>query len=161
MFIFEREGQEREGDTIQSRLQAPSCQHRVWHGARAHKLWDHDLSWSWCLTNWATQVPHNFFFFLMFIYFWRRERQSVSRGGSEREGDTESEAGSRLWDVSTEPHTWLELMNPEVMTWADVRHLTDWAFQPPQCLIFQRFSQNVFFFKLQTSVLYFSSIYPK
>ena len=31
---------------------------------------------------------------IMFVYFW--ERQDVSRGGAEREGDTESEAGPRL-----------------------------------------------------------------
>ena len=31
----------------------------------------------------------------MLIYF-ERERWNVSRGGAEREGDTESEAGSRL-----------------------------------------------------------------
>ena len=35
----------------------------------------------------------NFFFN---VYLFLRERQSVSRGGAEREGDTESEAGSRL-----------------------------------------------------------------
>ena len=45
----------------------------------------------------------------MFIF--ERERQSVSRGGAEREGDTESEAGSRLRAVSTEPDTGLELIN--------------------------------------------------
>ena len=28
----------------------------------------------------------------MFIYFWDRKRQNMSRGGAEREGDTESEA---------------------------------------------------------------------
>ena len=38
----------------------------------------------------------------MFIYL--RERQSVSKVGSEREGDTESEAGCRLGAISTEPH---------------------------------------------------------
>ena len=33
----------------------------------------------------------------MFIfYFWDRERQSMNGGGAEREGDTESETGSRL-----------------------------------------------------------------
>ena len=37
-----------------------------------------------------------FYFFSMFIYFWDRERQSMNRGGAEREGDTESETGSRL-----------------------------------------------------------------
>ena len=35
-------------------------------------------------------------FFSTFIYFWDRERQSMNRGGAEREGDTESETGSRL-----------------------------------------------------------------
>ena len=40
-----------------------------------------------------------FFCFVLFcfvIYFWDRERQSMNGGGAEREGDTESEAGSRL-----------------------------------------------------------------
>ena len=40
----------------------------------------------------------------------------MSRGGAEREGDTESEAGSRLQAISTEPNTGLELTNPEIMT---------------------------------------------
>ena len=34
--------------------------------------------------------------FLIFIFERDRERQSVNRGGAEREGDTEPEAGSRL-----------------------------------------------------------------
>ena len=38
----------------------------------------------------------NFFFNVFLIYFWDRERQSMNGGGAEREGDTESEAGSRL-----------------------------------------------------------------
>ena len=36
--------------------------------------------------------------------------------GSEREGDTESEAGSRLSAVSTEPDAGLELTNHEITT---------------------------------------------
>ena len=35
-------------------------------------------------------------FFSTFIYFWDRERQSMNGRGAEREGDTESETGSRL-----------------------------------------------------------------
>ena len=35
-------------------------------------------------------------FFSAFIYFWDGERQSMNGGGAEREGDTESETGSRL-----------------------------------------------------------------
>ena len=40
----------------------------------------------------------------------------MSRGGAEGEGDTESEAGSRLRAVSTEPDAGLELTNHEIMT---------------------------------------------
>ena len=39
----------------------------------------------------------------------------MSRGGAEREGDTESEAGSRLWAVSPEPDVGLEPMDHEIM----------------------------------------------
>ena len=45
-----------------------------------------------------------------------RERQSMSRGGAEREGDTESGAGSRLQAISTEPDAGLEFTNREIMT---------------------------------------------
>ena len=37
-----------------------------------------------------------FNFFSTFIYLWDRERQSMNGGAAEREGDTESETGSRL-----------------------------------------------------------------
>ena len=37
-------------------------------------------------------------------------------GGAERGEDTESEAGSRLRAVSTEPNPGLELMNHEIVT---------------------------------------------
>ena len=52
----------------------------------------------------------------MFIIYFERERQSVSRGGAEREGDTESEEGSRLRAVRTEPDAGLEPTNHEIMT---------------------------------------------
>ena len=63
-----------------------------------------------------------------------RERQSVSGGGAEREGDTESEGGSRLWAGSTEPDAGLEFINYEIMTWAKVRRLTDWVTHVSQTL---------------------------
>ena len=65
----------------------------------------------------------------MFIF--ERGRESVSGGGEEREWDTESEAGSRLWAVSTEPDAGFELTDRAIMTWVEVRHLTDWATQAP------------------------------
>ena len=40
----------------------------------------------------------------------------MSRGGAEREGDTESETGSRLRPVSTEPDAGLELTDCEIVT---------------------------------------------
>ena len=53
---------------------------------------------------------------MFFLFIFETERQSVSGQGAEREGDTESEAGSRLRAVSTEPDVGLELKNREIMT---------------------------------------------
>ena len=80
--------------------------------------------------------PFTFQFFLnVHFYFWE-ERQSVSRERAdrerEREGDTQSEAGSSLRAVSTEPDAGLQLMNCEIMTWAEVGRFTEWATQVPQ-----------------------------
>ena len=72
-------------------------------------------------------------FFSTFIYFFGdRERQSMNGGGAEREGETESEAGSRLWAVSPEPDAGLELTDCEIVTWAEVGRLTDCATQAPR-----------------------------
>ena len=85
-------------------------------------------------TGWLTcrrMKPYHLFFFN--VCFW--ERQNVSGGGAEREEDTESKAGSRLWAVSTEPDAGLEPTNCEIMTWAKVRCLTDWATQEPLSIL--------------------------
>ena len=49
----------------------------------------------------------------------------MSGGGAERGGDPESEGGSRLRAVSTEPDAGLELMNREIMTRSEVECSTD------------------------------------
>ena len=49
----------------------------------------------------------------------------MNGGGSEREGDTESETGSRLRAASTETDAGLELMDREIMTRAEVGCSTD------------------------------------
>ena len=57
-------------------------------------------------------LPLSFFFFffnVLFIFERDRERQGVSRGGAEREGDTESKAA-----VSAEPGAGLELKDREI-----------------------------------------------
>ena len=41
----------------------------------------------------------------------------MNGGGAEREGDTESETGSRLPAISPEPDAGLELPDREIVTW--------------------------------------------
>ena len=67
----------------------------------------------------------------------------MSREGAEREGDTESEAGSRLQAVSTEPDPGLELTNCEIMTWVEVGRLIYWTTQVP-LLSFKYIETNQF-----------------
>ena len=127
------EGQRERGrHRIRSRLQALRCQHRAWHGAGTHKL----RSWPELkLDIWLSHPGAP----CLFIFERDREREresaSMSREGEEREGDTESEAGSRLWVVSPEPEESHKPTNSEIMTWAEVRRLTDWATQLPQILL--------------------------
>ena len=49
----------------------------------------------------------------------------MSGGGAEAEGDTDTEAGSRLRAISTELSVGLELVNSEIMTGAEVGRSTD------------------------------------
>ena len=54
----------------------------------------------------------------------------MNGGGAEREGDTESETGSRLRAISPEPEAGLEL-TPRDRDLAEVGCLTDCATQAP------------------------------
>ena len=72
----------------------------------------------------------------MFVFESERERKTEREQERGREGDTESEAGSRLWAVSTEPDAGLELTNHEIMTWNEVGRPTDWATQAPLNMLF-------------------------
>ena len=73
---------------------------------------------------------------MSYLFLRERERPSRSRCVAERERDTESEAGSRLWAVSTEPDTGLELTSLETLTWEEARCSTDWATQMPHMIFF-------------------------
>ena len=82
-----------------------------------------------------------FFIFIYFViivlmFIFDRERQRQRQRERERETDTKSGAGSRLWAVSTEPDAGLQPTNCEIMTWAEVRPLTNWATQVPQVASF-------------------------
>ena len=63
------------------------------------------------------------FFFLVFIYF-ERERMHVHEQGRDRERERER-IPSRLRAVSAEPDVGLELTNHEIMTLAEIGHLTN------------------------------------
>ena len=54
----------------------------------------------------------------MYLFILERDRQTECKQGRgrEREGDTESEAGSRLQAVSTEPDAGPEPTSREIMT---------------------------------------------
>ena len=58
----------------------------------------------------------NFFFNVFYLFLGQRETEH-ERGGAEREGDTESETGSRLRAISPEPDAGLELTDLEIVTW--------------------------------------------
>ena len=58
----------------------------------------------------------DFFFKVFNVYLFFERERGHERGGAEREGDTESEADSRLRAVSTEPNAGLEPTNREIVT---------------------------------------------
>ena len=69
---------------------------------------------------------------MLFIYFWERETENEWERGRERERgqDTQNQKQDPgIWDDAWDPG------NHEIMTWAEVGCLTDWATQvPPQDL---------------------------
>ena len=56
------------------------------------------------------------FMYFFDVYSFFRDRESASGGVAEIERDTESETGSRLQAVSTEPDTGLKPTDREIMT---------------------------------------------
>ena len=126
-------GSERGRHRIWNRLQAPSCQHGAWREARTHGPRDHDLSRSRPLNRQSHPV-------CLFLRERERERQRETERETERERDRWGREGerrrhrirSRLQALTCQHRVRLEPTNHETMTWAEVRHLTDWATQAPQ-----------------------------
>ena len=73
----------------------------------------------------------NAFKFFFNVYLFLRHRDRARAGEGQRARHTESEAGSRLWALSTQPDTGLELTNCKITTWAEVGCLTSWAILAP------------------------------
>lgn len=84
----------------------------------------------------------NICFFLVFLRFYfiilERVRKTVWAGERQRKRNTICEAGSRFRAIGTEPDAGLEPTNWEIMTWGEVRRLTDWATQGPLFLFLFR-----------------------
>ena len=73
------------------------------------------------LLHFQSSFIYIIFFLIFFKSIFKREKEIQNL----------KQAGSRLWAVSPEPNTGLKLTNPEIMIWAEVRRLTDWATQLP------------------------------
>ena len=61
-----------------------------------------------------------FYFFKLISLFWERERRREHQCGRGREKGRENSQQATRWH-STEPNTGLELMNCEIMTWAEIK----------------------------------------
>ena len=91
-----------------------------------HRYNFHWCSRSWYLLLWSVVSPANDHLqrenktMIFFKCFNEKKPPCMTRGGADREGDTGSLAGR------------LEHMNCEIMTWAKVGCLNDWATQVPQ-----------------------------
>ena len=81
------------------------------------------------LSSFVIRFLQSFYFYFFNVYLFLRERETECE--QERSRERRQRIQSRLWAVSTEPSVGLELMNCEIMTWAKVRGLTDWATQAP------------------------------
>ena len=73
------------------------------------------------------------------VYLFLRQRDTEHEWGRGRKRGRQNLKQTRLRAVSTEPDMGLELMNHEIMTWAKVGCLTDWAIQAPLIIIILKF----------------------
>ena len=60
----------------------------------------------------------------------------MSGGGAEKKGDTDlKQAPGSEVSAQSQPDAGLELTDRQIMTWAEVGRLTDWATQAPRIYI--------------------------
>ena len=123
-------GTEKEGERIPSRLFTVSREL-----LETVRSWPQQKSRVRRLTDWSTQMPLQYtnfksdceskiLFYLMFFLFLER----TSGGGAERRGQR---ILSGLCTDSSEPNVRLELMNHEIMKWAEAGCSTNRATQVP------------------------------
>ena len=102
------------------------------------RAWWSGILWFSAFWIYIINVVFIFFFnfFLTFIYFRDREKQSMNGEGAEREGDTESEAGSRLWAISPEPDVGAQTHRPRDcdLSWSRTLNRLSHPGAPTMCL---------------------------
>ena len=76
----------------------------------------------------------SFLIFLTSAYFWERDRVRAGEGQREKETQNPKRAPGSEQAFSAEPDVGLTFTDGEVMTWAEVGHLTDRAPQAPHLL---------------------------
>ena len=148
LFLTGRETRVWAGRGRERETQNPLCQclrilwavSRAQHGAQTHELWDHGLSRSRML-NWLShQVPLNFFFSWLSIFFWEREKERDLEWGRVRErGGGRERIPSRLHAVNCRAPRGTRFHEiPRSRWWPEprpgVRRSTDRATQAP-CLL--------------------------
>ena len=96
----------------------------------------------------ALNIPHNSFcfslnllfffnFFLTFICYWETERNRAWAGAGQRERETQNPKQAPGSELSAQSLTrGSKVTNREIMTWAEVGRLTDWATQAPLSITF-------------------------
>ena len=109
------------------------AQHRTGSHDPEIKIWAEIKS---LMLNWLNHLGKGAIFFYICLFIFETQREKEHKRGMGRERRPDSQAGSRLQAVSTEPHVGLEPTNHEIVTWAEVVRLTDWATQAPQGVLF-------------------------
>ena len=74
---------------------------------------------------------------MVFIYGWEKEIERAQEGWGVDPGRGAQRIRSGLCADNSEPDTGAQLMNCEIMTWAQVRRLTTWAIPGPLKVSFQ------------------------
>ena len=69
--------------------------------------------------------------FLTFIYFWETDRDRAGVGEGQRENETQNLKQAPGSELSAQSPMWGSNSQTEIMTWAEVGCLTNWATQVP------------------------------
>ena len=76
------------------------------------------------------------FYLFIWSFLFIFERASEQAGEGQRERETQNPKQAPGSELSAEADTGLEPMSPEIITWAEVTRLADWANEVPHGYVF-------------------------